>query len=151
MKKEREDCNGGAWKMSGDSLVIIVNQAPYVGDGAWNALRLAITALAKDIQVRIFLIDDGVYVGRKGQRPPKGTPNLEELLKRAVDMGAEVKVCGSCVDSRGFEPESEEFGVCFIGKREDSLTPGDLIEGVEMGSMMDLTEWIMNNNKVVSF
>ncbi|MFQ5800972.1 MAG: DsrE/DsrF/TusD sulfur relay family protein [Candidatus Hydrothermarchaeales archaeon] len=137
--------------MSSDSLAIIANQAPYVGERAWNALRLGITALAKDIQVKIFLIDDGIYIARKRQSPPEGTPNLEELLKRAIDMGAEVKVCGTCVDSRGFAPESEEFGVCYIGKREGGLTPGDLIDGVEMGSMMDLTDWIMNNDKVVSF
>jgi uncharacterized protein involved in oxidation of intracellular sulfur len=101
--------------------------------------------------VKIFLIDDGIYTARKEQNPLEGTPNLEELLKRTIDMGADVKVCGSCVDSRGYEPESEEFGVCFLGKRENSLTPGDLIEGVKMGSMMDLTGWIMNNDKVVSF
>jgi len=137
--------------MSGDSLAIIVNQAPYVGERAWNALRLAITALAKDVQVKIFLIDDGIYIARKGQRPPEGTPNLEELLKRAIDMGAGVKVCGACIDARGFEPEKEEFGTCFIGKREGGLTLGDLIKGVQMGSMMELTEWIMDCTKVVTF
>jgi sulfur relay (sulfurtransferase) complex TusBCD TusD component (DsrE family) len=104
--------------MSGDSLVIIVNQAPYLGERAC---------------------------------PPEGTPNLEELLKRALDMGAEVKVCGTCIDTRGFEPGKEEFGICFIGKRDGALTFGDLIKGVEMGSMMDLTDWIMNNDKTVSF
>ncbi|MEE9151101.1 MAG: DsrE family protein [Thermoplasmata archaeon] len=137
--------------MSDGSLAIIVNQAPYIGERVWNALRLAITAQAKNIDVKIFLIDDGIYVARKGQHPPEETPNLEELLKRAIDMGAEVKVCGTCIDTRGFEPENEAFGVCYIGKRDDGLTPGDLINGVEMGSMMDLTEWIMNNNKVISF
>jgi tRNA 2-thiouridine synthesizing protein D len=122
-----------------------------VGERAWNSLRLALTALAKDNLVNIFLIDDGIYVARKSQSPPEGTPNLEELLIRALDMGAKVKVCGTCIDSRGFVPENEDFGVCFIGKREGGLTLGDLIEGVEMGSMMDLTDWIMNNEKVVSF
>jgi sulfur relay (sulfurtransferase) complex TusBCD TusD component (DsrE family) len=101
--------------------------------------------------VKIFLIDDGIYVGRKAQSPPEGTPNLEELLKRALDMGAEVKVCGTCIDARGFEPGKEEFGICFIGKRDGALIFGDLIKGVEMGSMMDLTDWIMNHDKTVSF
>ena len=137
--------------MNEGSLTIIINQAPYVGERAWNALRLAITAKAKNIDVKIFLIDDGIYVARKGQQPPEGTPNLEELLKRAIDMGTEVKVCGTCIDARGFEPENEEFGICFIGKREDSLTPEDLIDGAIMGSMMDLTDWIMKNDKVASF
>src|SRR3989337_946138 len=104
--------------MNKESLLIILNQAPYVGERAWNALRLAITALAKDIEVRIFLIDDGIYVARKGHRSPDGVPNLEELLTRALNMGAEVKVCGTCIDARGFEPEKEEFGACFIGKRD---------------------------------
>ncbi len=137
--------------MSEEELTIIINQAPYVGDRAWNGLRLTVTALAMNTKVNIFLIDDGIYVARKGQSPPEGTPNLEELLKRCLNMGAEVKVCGSCIDSRGFEPEKEEFGVCFIGKRDSGLTPADLVEGVKMGSMMELTEWILDSQKVVSF
>lgn len=137
--------------MTGEELTIIINQAPYVGERAWNALRLAITALARNMKVYIFLMDDGIYVARKGHNPPKGTPNLEELLKRCLEMGAKVKVCGTCVDSRGFEPEREEFGFCFIGKREGGLTPADLIDGVGIGSMIELTDWIKNSQKVVSF
>ncbi|MEE9594067.1 MAG: DsrE family protein [Candidatus Hydrothermarchaeales archaeon] len=137
--------------MPEEELTIVINQAPYVGERAWNGLRLAITALAMNMKVNIFLIDDGIYVARTGQKPPDDTPNLEELLKRCLSMGGKVKVCGSCVDSRGFEPEKEEFGVCFIGKKDGGLTPGDLVEGVKMGSMMELTEWIKDSQKVVSF
>ncbi len=137
--------------MTKEELTIVINQAPYVGERAWNGLRLAITALAMNMKVNIFLMDDGIYVARKGQKPPEGTPNLEELLKRCLNMGATVKVCGTCVNARGFEPENEELGVCFIGKRESGLTPADFIEGVGLGSMMELTEWIKDSQKVVSF
>ncbi len=137
--------------MPDEELTIIINQAPYVGERAWNGLRLAITALAKNMTVNIFLMDDGIYVARKGHKPPEGTPNLEELLKRAVKMGAKVKLCGTCVNARGFEPENEEFGVCFIGKKNEGLTIADFVEGVEMGSMMELVDWIKDSQKVVSF
>ncbi len=136
--------------MSEDYLTIVIKQAPYAGERAWNALRLAITALATEVKVRIFLMDDGIYVARKEQKPPSDTPNLEELLKRALSMGAEVRVCGTCVDARGFEPEGE-FGVCFIGKKEGGLSMADFIEGVKLGSMMELTGWIMDSEKVISF
>ncbi len=136
--------------MSEDYLTIVINQAPYAGERAWNALRLAITALATEVKVRIFLMDDGIYTARKEQKPPEDAPNLEELMKRALGMGAEVRVCGTCVDARGFEPEGE-FGVCFIGKKEEGLSMADFIEGVKLGSMMELTGWIMDSEKVISF
>ncbi len=128
----------------------MINQAPYVGERAWNGLRLAITALSMNLKVNVFLIDDGVYVARKGHKPPGGAPNLEDLLKRALQMGATIKVCGTCINSREFEPEGE-FGICFIGKKDGGITPSDLVEGVGVGSMMELTEWIRDSAKVVSF
>lgn len=117
-----------------ETLTIIVNGAPYGDEKVWNALRLALTSISAAIgmKVNVFLLGDGVNAARKGQTLPEGYYNIEETLRDLIKKGANVAACGTCLNARG-------------------LAKGDLVEGVQIGSMIKLSHWIKESSKVLSF
>lgn len=115
-------------------VLIIINDAPYGTEKAYNALRLAM-ALQKehaDTEVRVFLMADAVTCALPSQTTPQGYYNIERMLKAVINKGGQVKACGTCSDARGFK----------------SLT---LIEGVEISTMVQLTQWVVDSDKVITF
>ena len=115
-------------------LTIIVNDAPYGLEWAWNALRLASATSSGAVksEVNIFLLGDGVSIAKRGQKPPDGYYNLEGMLIDLIEKGVRVRACGSCLSARGLDIK-------------------DLVEGVEKGSMMGLSEWVKESRNVISF
>ena len=114
--------------------LIIINDAPYGSEKAYNALRL-VMMLQKEhaaVDVRIFLMADSVTCALPDQSTPQGYYNIERMLKAAINKGAQVKACGTCSDARGIS----------------SLT---LIEGVEVSSMRQLAAWTVEADKIVTF
>jgi len=65
-----------------ETLTIIINDAPYGTERAWNALRLASASASAAVKVgvNIFLLGDAVSVAKKGQNTPEGYYNLEKML-----------------------------------------------------------------------
>jgi len=119
--------------MSEKTLLVIIGSNPYGGsDAAWNAIRLAQTALESGDKVRIFLINAGVDAGRKTLQPPENFFNLADMLKECAAKGAEIKYCKTCIDR------------CGIGT-------GDMIDEAPAGSMKILHGWIMSSDKSVTF
>jgi sulfur relay (sulfurtransferase) complex TusBCD TusD component (DsrE family) len=115
------------------TVTIIIQNAPYQADNkAWHALRFAGAALTEDMRVRLHLLDNGVQVGRKGHRVPDGAANLEELLGELIECGLDVRACGMAVDGCG-------------------LTEGDLLPGIEKGSMKALASWVKDSDHVMTF
>jgi uncharacterized protein involved in oxidation of intracellular sulfur len=115
-------------------VLILINDAPYGTEKAYNALRLA-NQLGKEhenVEVRIFLIADAASCALAGQNTPNGYYNIERMMKFSISKGAKVKICGSCADARGLK----------------SLP---LIKGVEISTMAELTQWVMDSDKVVTF
>ncbi len=49
------------------TITIIINELPYKNDKAWNALRLAGSLLEQETKVNVFLLEDGVDVGKERQ------------------------------------------------------------------------------------
>lgn len=132
------------------TITVVISEKPYINDTAWNALRLAQTALVSGNQVNLFLLGDAVYISRKDQSPSENRPNLESLVKEIIAGGADVRVCTTCVNSRPYEP-GEEYSTCFVGGTEGKkLGIQHLITGVSMGTMSDLLEWTLNT-KTISF
>lgn len=115
-------------------LTIIVNDAPYGIERAWNALRLASASASPEIgfKVNVFLMGDAVLAAKKKQRTPEGYYNIEKMLVSLLRKGVEVHTCGACINTRG-------------------LSPGDLVDGVEKGTMMGLARWVKESEKVLSF
>ncbi len=115
-------------------VLIIINDPPYGTEKAYNALRLAMMIQKEhaDVEVRVFLMADAVTCAIPKQSTPQGFYNLERMLKSAIQKGGLVKACGTCSDARGI--------------REISL-----IEGVEISTMSQLAEWVVNSDKVITF
>ena len=113
--------------------LFILNDPPYGTERDFNALRLA-TALSKreGEMVRVFLMADAASGAKAGQALPQGYYNLERMLKAVRARGAEIGVCGSCMDARG-------------------LTDEDLIDGACRSTMEELTDWTIWADKVLVF
>ncbi|MFW5766974.1 MAG: DsrE/DsrF/TusD sulfur relay family protein [Bacteroidales bacterium] len=116
-------------------ILIIINDAPYGTEKAYNALRMAITLLKEheeNVQVNIFLLADAVFCGLPNQKTPNGYYNIERMLKSVINKGAKVKSCGGCSEARG------------IDKME-------FIRGVELSNMKEFAQWTMDSDKVLTF
>ncbi len=116
------------------NILIVINDAPYGTEKAYNALRLA-NQLGKDyntLEVRIFLMADAASCAIANQKTPNGYYNIERMLKLALRKGAKVKICGSCADARGLK---------------NTL----LLEGTEISTMAALTKWVVSSDKVLMF
>lgn len=113
--------------------LIVLNDPPYGTERSYNGLRLALE-LAKrpDNDVRVFLMADAVGCALTGQITPTGYYNIERMIKGALQRGAQVSTCGTCMDARGFN-ESQ------------------LVAGVTRGTMEQLGDWHCWADKVSVF
>lgn len=84
-------------------VLIVLNDAPYGTERAYNALRLVLQLGADhpETRVTLFLMADAVGCALTGQRTPNGYYNIERMLTLALRRGTEVLLCGSCLDARG--------------------------------------------------
>jgi len=114
------------------TMVFIISEAPYGNEKPWNALRLAKALVAIHQKVKVFLLGDAVALAKKGQQTPAGYYNLAQMVADLIGSGAEVRVCGTCIGARGLKSE-------------------ELVDGVEVGKMLDLARWIEEGSKVLSF
>ncbi len=117
------------------TILIIINDAPYGTEKAYNALRMAMTLQkehGEDVAVRIFLLADAVFCGLPGQNTPSGYYNIERMLSSVIGKGGEVKSCGGCSEARGI-----------------AGTP--FIEGVQLSNMKEFARWTVEADKVLSF
>ena len=115
-------------------ILIIINDAPYGTEKAYNALRMAI-ALQKnheEVGVKIFLLADAVFCGLTNQKTPSGFYNIERMLKSVILKGAKVKACGGCSEARGIDK---------IG----------FIKGVQLSNMKEFAQWTVEADKVLTF
>jgi uncharacterized protein involved in oxidation of intracellular sulfur len=70
------------------TYLFITNDAPYGNERPYNALRLALDLVKRpEVQVRVFLIGDGVNCALAGQKTPEGYYNIERMLKSIARRG----------------------------------------------------------------
>ena len=115
-------------------ILLIINDAPYGTEKAYNALRLAMQ-IQKDFEnseVNIFLMADAVVCAIPNQNTPNGYYNIERMLKAVVLKNGHIKICTSCVEARG-------------------LKDMKFIEGVSLSNMKELTQLTIESDKVVTF
>jgi uncharacterized protein involved in oxidation of intracellular sulfur len=116
------------------TILILINDAPYGTEKAYNGLRLAM-ALQKDhpsVQVNVFLMADAVACAVPGQNTAQGYYNIERMLKSVLRKGGKVKACGTCTDARG-------------------IRNIQLAEGAEVSNMAELSQWTVEADKVFTF
>jgi tRNA 2-thiouridine synthesizing protein D len=115
------------------TYTLIINEAPYGKERAYTAIRFAWTCDVEGHKVRIFLLENGVYLAKKNQSPAENVaPNTGKNLAELIEGGAEVKACGVCMQARG-------------------LSESDLISGVKSATMHELVEWTTTSDKVIVF
>lgn len=114
-------------------LLIILNDPPYGTERSYNGLRLAGSLARQDeARVRVFLIGDAASCARRGQRVPKGYYNIQTMIEGIAARGADIGVCGSCMDARG-------------------MSDTDLVPGCRRSNMDQLTEWTVWADRVLVF
>ncbi len=116
----------------GESVLIVLNDAPYGTEKSYNGLRLAIALQARGSEVNVFLMADAVFCGIPKQETPPGYYNITEMLERVLTKGGRVAACGSCMKARGLKVDG-------------------LVKGVQQGSMGLLSEWTETCTRIHSF
>lgn len=113
--------------------LFILNDPPYGTERSYNALRLA-AALSKreGERVKVFLVGDAASCAKANQKVPQGHYNIEVMLWGAAKHGAELGVCGTCMDARG-------------------ITDAELTEGSKRGTLEQLADWTQWADKTLVF
>ena len=116
-------------------ILIIINDAPYGTEKAYNALRMAMTLQKENkdnVEIKIFLHTDGVFCGLPNQNTPSGFYNIERMLKSVVRRGGKVKACGGCSEAHGIDKIQ-------------------FIECVRLSNMKEFAQWTVGCDKVLTF
>jgi uncharacterized protein involved in oxidation of intracellular sulfur len=114
-------------------FLLILNEAPYGGERTYNALRLARQLLkVEGNEVKIFLMGDAASAAKAGQKVPQGYYNAGDMLNMSTRAGAEISVCGTCIDARG-------------------IAGNELVEAASRGTMEILAAWTVWADKVLVF
>lgn len=82
------------------TFTIIIDSGAYTTERPYTMLRFAYTALLEGHKINIFLVEDGVFVGKKNQNPAS-YDNVGKWMKDVIEEGAKVKACGVCTKARG--------------------------------------------------
>jgi uncharacterized protein involved in oxidation of intracellular sulfur len=115
------------------NILIVANGAPYGSELLFNALRLAIALKEQDteLNLRLFLMSDAVTAAVKGQKPNDGY-NIQQMLEILTAQGVPVLLCKTCADGRG-------------------IAQLPLIEGTRIGTLVELAQWTLAADKVLTF
>jgi uncharacterized protein involved in oxidation of intracellular sulfur len=113
-------------------IVMILTDAPYGIERSYNGLRLAGSLARKGVPVRLFLMGDAAVAAKAGQKVPQGYYNVQNMVSAVLRHGGEVAACGTCLDARG-------------------IGDGELLEGARRGTMEELTAWVVEAEKVLTF
>ncbi len=115
------------------SILIIANGAPYGSETLFNSLRLAITIKEQhpETDLKVFLMSDAVSAGITAQKPKEGY-NLQQMLEILTAQQVPVKLCKTCTDARG-------------------VSDLPLVDGVEIGTLVELANWTLEVEKVLTF
>ncbi len=111
------------------TFTIIIGDGVYTKERPFTLLRFAYTALLEDHKINIFLVEDGIFVGKKNQNPA-AYENVGKWMKDVISEGATVKACGVCMKARG-------------------MTEDELIEGIKKTTMNGLVEMCVEADNVL--
>lgn len=104
--------------------LFILNDPPYGTERTYNALRLAGSLATRDGEhVKVFLVGDAAGAGKAGQKVPQGYYNVDVMLRNVATHGADVGICGTCMDARG-------------------ITDAELTDKAHRSSLEELTNWV---------
>ncbi len=118
------------------TITVALGEPPYGSQRVYTALRFLLVALHEEHKANLFLMEDAVFAAKAGQEPPEmpigdaGMPSCEALIGAAIQEGLKVKTCRVCCMERGLKQE-------------------ELVPSVEIGSMLDLLDWVLESDKAL--
>lgn len=112
--------------------LFILNGPPHGDERTYNGLRLAGALAGRGNDVHVFLMGDAAPAAKSGQHDSSAIYDIEAMMKTLVDKGTPIKVCGSCLDSRG-------------------VTADQLIAGTQRGTLSELADWSEQAETVLVF
>lgn len=113
-------------------ITIIANDAPYGTEKTYNAFRVAMYLIKREgVKVNLFLMADSVMSALQDQKTPDGYYNLKKMLL-VIGRKANIRACGTCMDARGIQNLK-------------------LIEHVKRSNMDELTDWIIQSDKIINY
>lgn len=122
--------------MEADKILIMMTSGPDTPRRCATPFFMATLAAAMDYEVTMFFTIDGTLLLKKGQAakvfPKEGGKSVEAFLNEALEAGVKMTACTASTELHG-------------------LTPGDLIDGIQM--VGGATFWQMSEGAktVVSF
>ena len=113
---------------------LVILQGPAYGtEAAYNGLRLAGNLAKRDgVEVRVFCFGDAVGCAVANQQLPNGFYHLDRMLASAARHGAEIGLCGTCMDARGITEEM-------------------LIPEARRSSLDGATDWVLWADQSITF
>ncbi|SDM18938.1 uncharacterized protein involved in oxidation of intracellular sulfur [Oryzisolibacter propanilivorax] len=114
-------------------IVVIIHAAAHGSERCLSGLRVANTLAAREdmASVRVFLMSDATVAALPHQQDGAGN-GLQALVEELVAAGATLRLCRTCALARG-------------------LADLPLIDGVAIGTLPELGEWIAAADKVITF
>ncbi|MBY9020251.1 MAG: DsrE family protein [Candidatus Lokiarchaeota archaeon] len=110
-------------------FTIVIGNGAYTTERPYTMLRFAYTSLLEGHKINIFLVEDGVFVGKKNQNPASND-NIEKWFKDVIEEGGVVKACGVCTKARGVAIE-------------------ELIQGIEITTMHGFVDMCVQADNVL--
>ena len=114
----------------GKSLTVLLNRGPFVSEYADMALDLVLKAKEKGYDVNLYLYVDGVWAPHVKLK--KDYANVGAKLRKALEIGVNVKSCARCAEAR------------------DALEE-DIIEGIPLVGLFDFIDWLKESDKAITF
>ncbi|MFW9938332.1 MAG: DsrE/DsrF/TusD sulfur relay family protein [Candidatus Thorarchaeota archaeon] len=91
-------------------FTVVIGNGAYTSERPYTMLRFAYTALLDGHKINIFLVEDGIFVGKKNQNPTT-YDNVGKWMTDVIQEGANVKACGVCMKARGLIDEELMDGI----------------------------------------
>ena len=111
------------------TFTIAIGDGQYTKERPYTLLRFAYTALLEDHKVNIFLVEDGIWVGKKEQDPTT-YDNVGKWMRDVIEEGAKVLACGVCMKARG-------------------MSDDELIEGITRTTMNGFLEMCVDADNII--
>jgi sulfur relay (sulfurtransferase) complex TusBCD TusD component (DsrE family) len=94
-----------------DKIGIIITKTPHGSEDPENALIIGKEALASGKNLGIFLVSDGVWIGKDGK-----SDKIQDLLLNIIDKGGKVAVSGPHLKAYGMAKEKLINGIEVVEK-----------------------------------
>ena len=92
------------------TFTIVIANGAYTSERPYTMLRFAYTALLEGHNINIFLVEDGIFVGKSNQNPST-YDNVGKWMSDVIEEGAKVRACGVCMKARGLSDEELMDGI----------------------------------------